>query len=211
MTRELKKYEIDAIKRVRQWLDFLQADDLAGGQESWEQVRKGVDLMLGSGTNDGEDMPPEDICEAIIAWSTARNIIAGSTPQAQFFKLCTEVAERFDATNLDQIIDAYGDAGVCALNIAKMMGYRIKQGDIKRIDEQAEGTSKRFEYARYLVWFAQGIERKNASFVYDYLQYLADACKADGTTLLECLRTAYAAIKDRKGKMINGIFVKDAE
>jgi NTP pyrophosphatase (non-canonical NTP hydrolase) len=45
----------------------------------------------------------------------------------------------------------------------------------------------------------------------DQVVTLILAAELAGTTLEECLALAYAEIKDRTGKMVNGTFVKDAK
>ena len=43
----------------------------------------------------------------------------------------------------------------------------------------------------------------------DCLVILINIAARNGTNLQECLEVAYDDIKDRKGKMVDGIFVKD--
>ena len=43
----------------------------------------------------------------------------------------------------------------------------------------------------------------------DCLVILINIAEREGTTLEECLGVAYEDIKDRKGKMVDGIFVKE--
>ena len=45
----------------------------------------------------------------------------------------------------------------------------------------------------------------------DCLVILINIAEREGTTLEECLAVAYEYIKDRKGKMIDGIFVKEGD
>lgn len=87
-------------------------------------------------------------------WAHARNLIAGSTQQAQMLKLTEEVGELARAiakTKPDDVKDAIGDCGVVLIILAAMQGL----------------------------------------------------------TLHECLEAAYQQIKDRKGRMVNGVFVKE--
>lgn len=44
----------------------------------------------------------------------------------------------------------------------------------------------------------------------DILVILINICTRNNVTLKDCLLTAYRDIKDRKGKMVDGVFVKDA-
>ena len=43
----------------------------------------------------------------------------------------------------------------------------------------------------------------------DILVILINICTRNYVTLEDCLLTAYRDIKDRKGKMVDGVFVKD--
>ena len=45
----------------------------------------------------------------------------------------------------------------------------------------------------------------------DCLVILINIAEREGTNLEECLAVAYEDIKDRKGKMIDGIFVKEGD
>mgnify|MGYP000046897430 FL=1 len=44
----------------------------------------------------------------------------------------------------------------------------------------------------------------------DIMVVLINMATRNGYTLAECLEVAYNDIKDRKGKMVEGVFVKDA-
>ena len=44
----------------------------------------------------------------------------------------------------------------------------------------------------------------------DIMVVLINMAERNGTSLEECLAVAYDDIKDRTGKMVDGIFVKDA-
>lgn len=43
----------------------------------------------------------------------------------------------------------------------------------------------------------------------DMLVVMINLCERNGITLEECLNTAYNDIKDRKGKMLDGVFIKE--
>lgn len=45
----------------------------------------------------------------------------------------------------------------------------------------------------------------------DVMVVLLNIMERNGLTLEHCLEVAYADIKDRKGKMIDGVFVKEAD
>jgi len=94
--------------------------------------------------------------EKIANWHYERNLIDGSTDQAQFVKLIEEAGElagNLARKNKKAIKDDIGDMIVVLMNIAERNELSIK----------------------------------------------------------ECVEQAWNDIKDRKGKMIDGVFVKDAE
>jgi NTP pyrophosphatase (non-canonical NTP hydrolase) len=45
----------------------------------------------------------------------------------------------------------------------------------------------------------------------DMMVVLINMAERNGISLTECLQVAYDDIKDRKGKMIDGVFVKEAD
>ena len=62
---------------------------------------------------------------------------------------------------------------------------------------------------------AKGINKQNNALIEDSigdsLVVLIILCQQLGLDLKECLETAYNEIKDRKGKIINGTFVKETD
>ena len=62
---------------------------------------------------------------------------------------------------------------------------------------------------------AKGINKQNNALIEDSigdsLVVLIILCQQLGFDLKECLQTAYNEIKDRKGKIINGTFVKETD
>jgi NTP pyrophosphatase (non-canonical NTP hydrolase) len=101
-----------------------------------------------------ENMTLAIAVEQVAQWHHDRNLIDGSTDQAQFMKLLEEFGELAASISRGKDIkDDLGDMMVVMINI---------------------------------------MERNNHS-------------------MLECLDTAWVDIKDRKGKMVDGIFVKEAD
>ena len=101
-----------------------------------------------------EVKPLSELVALIQNWAWERNLIDGSTPNAQMLKLMEEVGELAGGVckdKADVIKDSIGDVFVVLTIIAAQMGWSIE----------------------------------------------------------ECVQAAYAEIKDRKGKMVDGVFVKD--
>ena len=98
--------------------------------------------------------PLGELVALIQDWAWDRNLIDGSTPDAQMLKLMEEVGELVGGVckyEVDVIKDSIGDVFVVLTIVAAQMGWSIE----------------------------------------------------------ECVQAAYAEIKDRKGRMVQGVFVKE--
>lgn len=94
--------------------------------------------------------------DKIVNWANDRNLIQGSTIQAQTIKLAEEFGELAEAVakgRIPQALDSIGDMGVVLTVIAAQFGSSFE----------------------------------------------------------DCLAMAYDEIKDRKGKMVNGVFIKEGD
>lgn len=101
-----------------------------------------------------EVKPLGELVALIQNWAWDRNLIDGSTPNAQMLKLMEEVGELVGGVCKDKgdvIKDSIGDVFVVLTIVAAQMGWSIE----------------------------------------------------------ECVQAAYAEIKDRKGRMVQGVFVKE--
>lgn len=103
----------------------------------------------------GMDLPVLE--QAVIRWHNDRNLIDGSTNQAQLVKLMEEVGEL------------------------------------------AKALTKENQYSNY----------QTADAIGDILVVLINIANRKKLDLRVCLHRAYNEIKDRKGKMVDGIFVKE--
>jgi len=93
---------------------------------------------------------------SVLNWATDRNLIEGSTPQAQFLKTVSEIGELADNLNKRRYEAAKDDIG-------------------------------------------------------DVLVTLIIIAEQIGTDLDDCLEVAWQSIKDRKGVMRNGVFIKEGD
>lgn len=117
----------------------------------------------------------------ITQWHRDRNLIDGSTNNAQFVKLLEEVVELF--ATLNPKLDARQIRIELKAKINDMF-------DNERIKQAPEGKDIKDDVGDINVVLMNMIER-------------------EGFTMQQCLETAWHDIKDRKGKMINGVFVKE--
>ena len=116
-------------------------------------------------------------------WHKDRNLIEGSTNKAQFVKLFEEVIELF--ATLNSKLEPYEIEAILKGMIADLHN----RGKIKKAPE---GKDIRDD-------------------VGDINTVLINMIEREGFTMQECLETSWHDIKDRKGKMIDGVFVKESD
>lgn len=153
----------------------------------------------------------------VTQWLEARNIIEGSTAQAQWMKGVEEVGEVFEAllvSDKSLLKDSIGDTFVCINSVSNQLGYDVdtiitNQTNLeyhhinnltlmlgmnagKVASDIAKGRSAQ-KSLTFIVWILNAIAYKN------------------GVKPEECYQIAYDAIKDRKGEMRDGVFVKEED
>lgn len=169
----------------------------------------------------------KELIKNIEQWAEDRNLIEGSTPQKQMLKLMEEFGELCGgiAKNKPDVIkDSVGDCLVVMIIMKRQLGL----GTEYNFDE----LEKRFEMpAKFNTELACldfgvhfGILAKTLSvfdrfglcfypsnIVFDFIRCygsLLAICFSLKLDIKDCLQIAYDQIKDRKGKMIDGVFVK---
>jgi len=164
----------------------------------------------------------------VAKWANDRNLIKGSTPKDQFLKHVEEGGEVFEgilARDKDLVVDAIGDTCVVItiilLQLNREPTYYITGSQVatkvKEYDNfdqavrsfEAGRTAMLFgqfqgELARALAKGQDPLER-----IVRVVNILKVLCKLLCIDFSECYRLAYKEIKDRKGKMIDGVFVKE--
>ncbi len=164
-------------------------------------------------------------------WAEARNLIAGATPQAQFVKLVEEISEFTQGHtdfNYEEVLDGLGDSVVVLTVLAAQLGTTIEEC-IATLDHEIEaanqfgGLLEKTQSVEQLVFklfnslgrFATGISKKDMTKVQTgiagvYRVLEAITYRYDHTTE-QVFDMAYNVIKDRKGRMIDGAFIKEAD
>ena len=57
----------------------------------------------------------------------------------------------------------------------------------------------------------KGYPDKQCDSIGDIMVVLTIYCQQEGINLRKCLRDAYNVIKDRKGRMVDGVFIKEGD
>ena len=158
----------------------------------------------------------KDLILKIEQWAEDRNIINGTKPIDQAMKLFSEAGELAD--NIGKGRDVKDDVGDCLVVltvITKQLGSTLSELNFNSLI-WAEGGDKTLflnlintmhEYVSYA---------DNANFLHIGLlkrciNILSGIAKNHKTTLEECLVVAYNDIKDRKGIVYGGLFIKESD
>lgn len=159
-----------------------------------------------------------DLIAKIEQWAEDRNIIKGSKPIDQAMKLFSEFGELADNVGKGcDCRDDIGDVFVVLTIMCKQMGHCINDhigsygcsihGSKYAVSNLALELSKIVDDCDSLE-----IDEVDNIAPIDMAVAHLDAIAIDNnTTLQECVQIAYNDIKDRKGLMHNGVFIKESD
>lgn len=101
------------------------------------------------------------------------------------------------------------------LNFEKLHEFIIKWANDRKIINPKNASNQFIKVTEELGEIAEGINKNNREQIKDslgdILVTLIILSKDLGVDLLDCLRGAYDVIKDRTGKTVNGVFVKEED
>lgn len=156
-----------------------------------------------------------ELTKKITEWAEARNIIKGSTPEAQLIKLYEEMGELaagIAKNKRDLVLDSIGDMFVVLTNLREMKQEEHTliidaNGKPKDIHKLAIQTFKTVGFINTNITINKKLNNDGI-----YLSYqLNEIAKYYDSSLLECAELAYNEIKDRKGYMRDGVFIKEQD
>lgn len=156
----------------------------------------------------------EKLIEKVEQWSTERGLNTAD-PNKQRLKLWEEFGELNASIARDDregAIDAIGDMLVVMIIYCQQSHYP-KTKELFEVDVVLLEYYDRMSIIEILERAARGILDAKITIkrVREVVTILANMTERLDTTLEECLQSAYDVIKDRKGKMINGVFVKESD
>lgn len=158
-------------------------------------------------------------------WAVDRNLIKGSTPEAQCVKLIEEYGElaRGIAKQDEALIkDSIGDTLVVCIILAAQLGSDSFSID-KLIFERSEVNNNNVREKlvmngatelgaiSYFINVTNRDTDRCIGNIYALCDTLADIAYLYKWSLADCLIAAYNEIKDRKGRMVDGIFIKEGD
>ena len=161
----------------------------------------------------------QQLIKNIEQWAEERNLIEGSTLQKQFIKLMEEFGELCSgvAKNKPDVIkDSIGDCFVVMVILNKQtnsnfdftpLPYLARKGVYVWIEKCVAKFASISEKINYT-----GKANRHLEYDFAYALYcLIKISKEYGLTLESCVQAAWDEIKDRKGRMIDGVFVKEGD
>ena len=150
----------------------------------------------------------------IIEWAKERELDTKGTVEAQAIKTVEELSELIKAVCKDdkeEIIDAIGDVYV-TLVIGNMLNFNCDMDNIKLIKNVDAFDSKKSLLSQIsnackdtLDYHYQKIQ------IVDTINVLLNVCITYKLDFVDCVESAYNTIKDRHGKLIDGMYVKDED
>ena len=155
-----------------------------------------------------------ELISKIEQWAEDRNIIKGSKPIDQAMKLFSEFGELADNVGKGRDCrDDIGDVFVVLTIISKQNNTSLINVDFD-YESYAFGDIKSMilGFAGELALFVENsVGYDSPNTIDDIICRLKRMCNKLGYTLEECVQIAYNDIKDRKGLMHNGVFIKESD
>lgn len=167
-------------------------------------------------------MTLNELTARIVGWAQDRNLIEGSTPKAQGLKLAEELGETYEAINvittaqdsgsydegMQALLDGHGDQYVVATIIAAQVGSSILHPDARPSDESTSAPG-----AVGLICGALARGKDPMPHIWALKVHLEESANysfgPDG--LAKAVEASWNQIKDRKGRMVDGVFIKEGE
>ncbi|AHG75391.1 hypothetical protein X808_8680 [Mannheimia varigena USDA-ARS-USMARC-1296] len=152
----------------------------------------------------------QQLIKNIEQWAEDRNLINGSTPQKQMLKLMEEFGELCGGiarNNPEMIKDAIGDCFVVLVILNKQnknkerlsfYGQTVGDNVDKFLINMIEDICDIYKYQRY----------RYIHLLVPNLIAIADYFNLD---IKDCVQHAYNQIKDRKGEMRDGVWLKSED
>lgn len=158
-----------------------------------------------------------ELQKVVEEWAKERDL-HNNDYKKQAFYLLSEYGELVDGVlknDREKIMDSIGDILVVEIIYAMQRGMNIdwdisknvgKEENVFRLLNVLVSDIKRItDIVTYADWTYEAI-KQTLDYIPLDLQYIA---KLYDTTIEECLQYAYEEIKDRKGKTVDGVFVKE--
>jgi NTP pyrophosphatase (non-canonical NTP hydrolase) len=142
----------------------------------------------------------KDLIEKVEAWAEERNLIKHENASRQYLKFLEETGELARAilkNDVLEIIDSFGDSFVTIIILAKQLDIKLDT-TLYKIDLYE--TLNLYEFVNLASPYTVAEE---------FIDVINLVAQSHGYDLVDCLEVAYNVISKRKGKTINGTFIKE--
>ncbi|MBF0752123.1 MULTISPECIES: MazG-like family protein [unclassified Pasteurella] len=165
----------------------------------------------------------QQLIKNIELWAEDRNLIEGSTPQKQFIKLMEEFGELCSGVSKnkpDVVKDSIGDCFVVMVILAAQRGKNealvAEELILESHSFKSEIEDSLLDTFRCFAHLAEALtesdEEKSVGLLFEFcFTGLLEAANYFDLDFKTCVQSAWEEIKDRKGKMIDGVFVKEGD
>jgi NTP pyrophosphatase (non-canonical NTP hydrolase) len=165
----------------------------------------------------------EELIEKVKQWGRDRNLTDPANLKNQFNKLVSEfgeIGEGIVNLNEDEVEDGCGDTMVVCIILAEQL---LKPLTIHDFERNWKAESKIDNNYEFLLVIAQGWlgrladnigkgqnEQANEN-LRGFLSTIVSYAHIESSGLHPCLHRAYNEIKDRKGVLYHGVFIKESD
>ena len=170
-------------------------------------------------------MKEKELIGKIEQWAEDRNLILGSTPQKQFIKLMEEFGELcagIARNDREKIKDSIGDCFVVVVVLSKQLNLdNAELYDPAIINEFIDGKYKYSSTTEQLLEAVHNLGGVsipvsqgwivNKEWIELFCINLLIISLFEKLSFVECIKHSYEQNKDRKGRMIDGVFVKEED
>lgn len=186
-------------------------DQIELGLKSFERKLKNIEIVRTSRM--------DELNKKILQWAKDRELDKKGTVAAQAIKTVEELSELIKAVCKDdreEIIDAIGDVYV-TLVIGNMLDEQVDLEKIYYYSDDDGNTRVDFDKEDIINNLATSIchiaEVKRVTYsevqLYEILQNLILTAYNYDLDFTDCVESAYNVIKNRKGKVVNGQYIKE--
>lgn len=157
-----------------------------------------------------------DLIEKVRQWGEDRNLTDPANLKNQFLKLVSEFGEigqgKHEGDN-DKIEDGVGDSWVVCVILAEQLGFRLGEDDFERTYEFEEDALHLASSTLGLLadCIAKGEMAKARMELKHFVKELCSFAYMETSGFYSCLSRAYQEIKNRKGVLYNGVFIKESD
>lgn len=154
-------------------------------------------------------MTLNEVTARMVGWGNDRCLLDRRYLMQQNVKLGEELGETaLAAANGDwnAMVDGVGDCYVVASIMCAQLGSSIT---LAREDRHTLAATSVVAFGMVCAAVARGQDEKALEALGDFVNILEAEARTEGINLLDAALSAWETIKDRKGRMVDGVFVRE--